>query len=411
MITTLAELEAALLLGGDVVCDPTVTIDVTGAALTVAVPTRLLGGSLTCTSGPALLVTSSNVEVSGLTIVGGNNGVFDDTQRLIYALGTDTEPLSCVDIHDCTLTNSAAHNVWLEWCEMSRVHHNSITLGLYSGIMVISGNSIGITDNDVADIVIAAGQANCYGIAVTDALNTAAARSQRVSVVGNRVSLVDWEGIDTHGGLNIAVTGNIITACHRSIALVVGNATRVTAPVGCGVMGNIIDATGARVAADIGIFLAGQSGTPASATVVGNHINGLDGTGQQPISTTDWDRTNTYVGGNSRPHVPWSNVTLTGGWTANASFPAQYMVDGNTVSFRGGAIPPSGGTPGTPVEGTLSNPAAWPSRRTFFSITKGSNAAGGVGVLNVDVNGTIRDDYGSTFDTFTDWETGSYQAA
>ena len=409
MISTLPELEAALAVGGDVVCDPTVTIDVTGG-VTVGLRTRLLGGTFVCTSGPAITITSSNVEVSGVTITGGNDGVFDDTQRLIYALGTADDPLSCIDIHDCTLTNSAAHNIWVEWCEMSRIHHNTITHGLYSGVMVISGNGIGITDNDVSDFVIAPGQSNCYGIAVTDLANTSAARSQRVSIVGNRVALVDWEGIDTHGGQNIAVTGNIITGCHRSIALVVGNTTRTTAPTGCGVMGNIIDASAARVPADIGIFLSGAANLPATATIVGNHVTGYDGTGQQPIAAGFYNRADTHIGGNSRPLVPWTPVPLATGFTGNTTFPPMYMVDGDTISFRGGFIPPSGGLAAHPTISTPLPSAAWPEHRIFYAVTKGSSPTAGNGVLNIDVDGTLRVDYTSATDTFTYWLTGTYRS-
>lgn len=410
MITTLADLQAALLLGGDVVCDPTVTIDVTGGGLTVALPTRLLGGTFTCTSGPAFLVTSSNVEVSGLSIAGPGGTTYDSTQKLVYLLGTQAAPLTGIDVHNCHVTDCSGFAIWAEWCVDSNIHDNTITTFLGAGIMVISGDGVGVDCNAIRDGQIPAGQVDVYGIAVTDLLNTVAARSKHCSVTGNRVAQIDWEGIDTHGGLDLTVTGNTVTACRRSIALVVGNPTRATAPTACGVMGNIIDATGARVAADIGIFLAGQSGMPASATVSGNHIVGLDGAGQQPISTTNWDRTNTWIGGNSRPHVPWTAVSLTGGWAANPGFPAQYSVDGNTVSLRGGVVPPSGGDVAHPVIGSLPNPAAWPSVRDFYAGTKSSSAATATGMLDIDVDGTLRIDYDGDTASFTLWLTGTYQA-
>jgi hypothetical protein len=410
MITTEADLQAALLLGGDIVCDPTVTIAL-DATMVVGVPnTRLLGGTFTVATGPAFQVTASDVEIAGLSITGPGGTTLDATQKLIYVLGTKAAPLFRVDIHDCRLTGSVSDSVWMEWCVDSTVHDNVITSFLDSGVMVVSGDRVSVTGNAIADGRIATGAVEVYGIAFTDLTNLAADRSKHCIVANNSVRLIDWEGIDTHGGDGIVVTGNSVTACRRSIALVTGSASRITAPTGCVVTGNAIDAAGCRVTADIGIFLAGISGTPASATITGNRIAGYDGTSQTPISTSNWDRANTFVGGNSRPHVPWTTVTLAGGWTANTSFPPQYMVDGNTVTLRGGAIPPAGGISGHPGIGTLGNAAAWPATRDFYATTKGSSATAGIGVLNVDVDGSFRVEYGSTSDTFTYWLTGSYQA-
>lgn len=406
-ITTQADLVAALAVGGDVVCDPTVTIPLTDTMTVTQPGTRLLGGTFTRTTGSAFLITASNVEVAGLLITGGNAGTYDDSQKLVYALGTSDAPLSNVDIHDCHVTNSAAHNVWLEWCTSSRVHSNLIDHGLYSGILLISGNGVTITDNTVSDFTIAPGQVECYGIALTDASNTVAARSQHCTVTGNRVDRIDWEGIDTHGGDGIVITGNVITATRRSVALVAGNATRVISPIHCVVSGNEIDATGARVTPDIGVFLGGLSGVSASAVVTGNMIAGYDST--SPIVTNFWNRTDTTIAHNSRLHVPWTAVTLGGGWIPNASFPPQYSVDGNTVSFRGGAIPPAGGISAHGAIGNLGNAAAWPAVRTFYATTKGSGT-GGFGVLNVDTDGSLRIDYGTSTDTFTYWLTGTYSA-
>jgi hypothetical protein len=407
VITTQADLAAALLVGGDVVCDPTVTIAL-DATMTVGVPTRLLGGTFTAASGPAFQVTSSGVEIAGVTASGAGGGTFNITQKLIYVLGTKGAPLSDVDVHDCHLTDTASDALWMEWCVNSRTHHNVCERFAHSGVTVISGNGLAVDGNIVSDGAIAPGQVEVYGIALTDLTNVTADRTQSCSVTGNKVSLIDWEGIDTHGGLDITVTGNTVRACRRGIALITGNTTRVTAPQQCVASGNVIDGAGARVTPDIGVFLAGAPGLAASAVITGNTIAGYDAA--QPVSTVDWNRTDTCVANNSRPHVPWTNVTLTGGWTKNASFPPQYMVDGDQVTFRGGAIPPAGGISGNPVIGSLGNPAAWPATRTFYGTTKGSNSAAGIGVLNVDTSGNLRVDYGSTADGYTYWLTSSYAA-
>jgi hypothetical protein len=409
VITTQTELAAALLIGGDVRCDPTVTIALT-TTMAVGRPTRLLGGTFTISTGPAFEITSSNVEVDDLSITGAGNATFNIDQKLIHVLGTKTAPLNNIDVHDCRLTDSASDCLWLEWCVNSRAHHNMCERFANSGITVISGNGLAIDGNVVSDGAVAPGQVDVYGIALTDLTNVATDRTTACAVTGNRINLIDWEGIDTHGGTALTVTGNTVTATRRSIALVQGNPTRLTAPQHCVASGNAIDSTGARVTPDIGIFLAGGTGLPASATITGNTIAGYDAAGAQPIATTDWQRADTTVANNSRPHVPWTAVTLAGGWTANTSFPPQYTVDGNQVTFRGGVIPPVGGISGNPGIGSLANVAAWPATRIFYATTKGNDAAAGVGVLNIDPSGNLRVDHGSGTDQFTYWLTGTYTA-
>ncbi|HEX3650012.1 MAG TPA: right-handed parallel beta-helix repeat-containing protein [Pseudonocardiaceae bacterium] len=408
LISTQADLEAALLAGGDIACDPTVVIDLTDT-MVVGLPTRLLGGTFTISSGTAFRVTSSDVEIAALSITGPGGTTLDTSQRLISAVGTEAAPLTGIDVHDCQLSGSMSDSVWLEWCVDSSVRGCAVSDFLDSGIMVISGNRVAVANNAVFDGHLATGAVEVYGIAITDLLNTATARSRHCTVTGNRVHEIDWEGIDTHGGDGIVVTGNTVTACRRGIALVTGNATRIAVPMSCVASGNLVDGTGARVTPDIGVFLAGSGTSLASATITGNTIAGYDSA--QPISTINWNRADTTVANNSRPHVNWSNVTLATGWTANATFPPQYMVDGNTVSFRGGVIPPTGGVSAHPVIGSLAAIAAWPAERVFYATTHGSSGTAGIGVLNVDTNGAFRIDYGTTSDSFTYWLTGGYTAA
>jgi parallel beta helix pectate lyase-like protein len=406
VISTVPDLIAALAAGGDVVCDPTVTLDVTGAGLTITRPTRMLGGTLVATSGPAVTVAASNAELAGLTVTGGGLGTPDPSQKLIYVLGTQADPLTAVRVHDCVLTESASDCLWLEWCTDSGAYHNTCADFLDSGIMVISGNRVAVDDNTITNGVLAAGAANVYGIAITDLLNTDAARSRYCTITGNTVRAIPWEGIDTHGGLGLSITGNTVTACRRGIALVTGNASRVSVPTGCTVTGNTIDGSGASVTPDIGLFLSGVSGSQASAVMSANTIMGYDA--GDPISVDFWQRVDSFIGGNSRPLVPWTPITLAGGWTKNPTFPPEYMVDGKLVRTRGAAIPPVGGIAGNPTIGALPDPAAWPGNRSFYATARGSRSTAGLGTLSVDTNGQLTINYGNTSDQFSYWLEGSY---
>jgi hypothetical protein len=409
VISTQAELEAALLAGGDIVVDSGVTIDLT-ATMQVTQPSRIRGGRFTRDSGPAFEITSAGVDVDDVEITGGGAAAgYDPTQKLIYAHGGAAAPLTDVRIRNCTLRGSRGDNIWLEWCTGAVVDGTDIASYLYSGVMVISGRRIMITNNQVRDAPLTAGVVNVYGIAITDLDNTDAARSRDCSVLGNQVTLIDWEGIDTHGGDSLTITGNHVTGCPRGIALVTGNATRLYAPTDCLVSGNTIDAAGARQPLLAGVYLAGIAGKPASATIVGNQLLGYDTPG--PVYASYWARADTYIGDNSRPFVPWTPIEMGLDYTPNTSYPPQYLVDGNTVHLRGGVIPRSGGVAARTDIGTLPKPAAWPTILTIAGFAKGSSPGAGNAQVAVTPAGELQMLYGSGTDAYTYWLSGSYQAA
>lgn len=406
MITTQADLETALLAGGEIHLDSGTPIALT-ASLEVAVPCRIFGGHLTRDSGPVFEVVTSGVEISGVRIDGGGTSEgYDATQKLIWVQGTAEQPIAGINVHDCELNGSRGDNIWLEWVHDSTIHHNRISHFLYSGIMVLSGVGNTVSGNVIVDAQLVEPVVNVYGIALTDLTDLAADRSRHNTVAGNHVELIDWEGIDTHGGEHNTITGNTVKACPRGVAMVSGNATRTLVPHHNTVSGNTIDAAGARQTLREAVSLAGISGDGASATITGNTITGYD----TPYWTNYWSRADTYIGGNSVPHVGWSPVSMGADYTANGTYPLEYMLDGRTVHLRGGAIPKSGGTSVRDDVGSLPKQAAWPDQLTFVCWVKGSNPAAGSGMASVDELGKVRMWYGTGTDTYTYYLHGSYQA-
>lgn len=406
MITTQHQLIKALRDGGEVQCDSGVVIPLT-ETMRVTVPCRITGGHLTRETGAAFEVTTSHVEFDGVRIEGGGQDAgYDGTQKLIHVRGTKDAPITGIDVHDCRLEGSRGDNIWLEWCTASTAHDNLISRFLYSGIMVISGNRLAINGNVITDAPLSDGVPNTYGIALTDLTNVADDRSRHITVVGNHVSLIDWEGIDTHGGESITITGNTVLGCPRGIALITGNRTRVTAPTHCVVAGNTIDVAGARRPALPAIFLAGISGTPASATIVGNQIAGYP----TPIHTSFWSRGETYIGNNSAPQVPWSPIAMGADYEPDDEAPPEYLVDGDTVHLRGGVVPKSGGVSERVEIGSLRNAAAWPTQLTFIGYVKGAHPDAGNGTLAVTPEGVLQLHHGNGTDTHTYHLAGSYRA-
>jgi hypothetical protein len=406
VITTQADLEAALAVGGLIEVDPGVLIHLTGA-LPVTVPCRIVGGHLAADAGPVFDIATSGVELDHVRVDGGGqNDGYDPTQKLVYAHGSSGLPLSGITVHHCDFSGSRADNVWMEWCTDSTVHDNTISHYLYSGVMVLSGNRVQVDRNNITDAPLSPGVVNVYGIAFSDLENTVAARSRNCSAAGNLVSQVDWEGIDTHGGDSISVTDNTILGCPTGIALVSGNPTRVVAPTNCVASGNIVNSAGARRPVRQGVVLYGIPGVSASATVTANQVTGYD----TPFLTNYWARGDTYIGGNSR-FVDWTPIDMGGDYNPNTTYPPEFMVDGNTVWLRGGVIPKAGGVAARDDIGSIPNPAGWPTKLTFVSLTKGSGSSQGMGMIAVYPNGQVKMSYGIGTDSFTYFFSGPYQAA
>lgn len=410
-VTTQAGLTAALAAGGDVYVDSSVTIALT-ATQNITKPTRLIGGTFTRSTGEAFRITSSNVEITGVSITGGagaSGGSYDESQKLVRAIGTSANRLVGINIHDNTFLQCRGDCVWLEWTVGARVCGNSMRRFLYSGVMMLSATGALISDNDISDSPLTGSVVNVYGIALTDLDNTAAARSRECAVTGNRVSLVDWEGIDTHGGDGITITGNVIVGCPRGIALVGGNTTRVMSPERCVVTGNRIDSLGLRRPIREGIILGGRSGASAEGYITGNHVTGYNG---NEIFLDWWNRAYTYVGGNMPPLIPWTNIPLTSAWSVNeyVAVRPQYMVDGNVVYLRGSAYRTSSGL-GADVDFSTALPAAArPSQLTLVNTIKAMNEAGGIGTIFATPEGILRVCYATTRNTSHQWSLmGSYR--
>lgn len=401
-VTSYAGMEAALLEGGEIYVDGNVEIEIT-SPLEVNVPaTKIFGGLFRVPGGVGFRITANDVEMDGCTIVGNGTDTYDITQRLVLAQGTSGTRLNAINLRNLKMWGSRGYNIRLEWCVDSNVTNCIMRRYLYSGVTVISGRRIKVADCTISDARLVSGVSNVYGIAFTDDDNTEAARSVDCSAVGNTVHEVDWEGIDTHGGKGIVITGNTITACPRSVALVGGNGTRIMMPEECVVSGNYMNGEGQRQTIREGLFIGGIAGTPADCTATGNII-----LNHSPNIYTNYiDRDKTYIGGNNVPLMDWTDIPLAE-FTSNPVYTPQYKIDGNTVYFRGGAIPSSGTAD---VIGNLPNASAWPSTLSFLGYVKESGGGSGNGMLAVDETGELKLWYRSGTTTFTYFLSGSYEA-
>lgn len=405
LITNEQDLAAALKNGGEIRMDSSFTVALSDT-MDVALPTKLIGGTFTKDNGPAFYITSSDVDFHGVSITGGGTSAgYEEDQKLIFAQGTQSAPLEDLRVHDCKLLESRGNNIWVEWCNDSNISNNVIRRFLYSGVMVVSGDGVVIEGNSISDSPLIPTVSNCYGIAVTDLDNTEIARSRNCTIVRNRVDLIDWEAIDTHGGDGLVITGNTVTASPRGIALVVGNSSRVIAPQNCVVSGNIVNGSGVRKPIRTGVFLGGIANTPADGTISGNSITNYP----TPVYLNYIDRAKTYVGGNNQPLMDWAPITMDGDFNAHTTFAPEYRIDGNTVHLRGGVLPARGGN--RKIIGHLANPSAWPAALTFVGHPNGSQGSTGNVRVGVREDGTVEFFHRSGGDDlYTYFLSGTYEA-
>ena len=389
-IATFADLQAAVTAGGTVnVGDAAITM--TGT-INVTVPVKIIGGHYTVPEGaayPAFTVTSSDVTFDRCRFTGATTAAaYAIDARFIYAYGTLAAYLSNVNVIDCKMTGSQTENIRFVCVREFTIRGNLMDDFLYAGFLGLSVENGTVSENIITDAVMKSPVVNVYGIALSDSVNTVAARSRNVRVIGNYVENVPWEGIDTHGGDAIIIQGNHVISCVRGIALVVGNETRLTVPVNCVVSGNYVDKGTSAGTEREGISLFGLSGNLGHATITGNIVKGYSTANAMYLSQYI-DPLKTLVEGNSHPMVPWTNLTMDNPaqWTADATFIPQYMVDGRTVFLRGFVKAVTSSTANSKIS-TL--PAvARPTRLTFAGASHGSNTAAGTGTLGAYDNGDL----------------------
>lgn len=405
-VNTEADLRAALLDGGDITVDTALDL---ATPLEITQPgTRVHGGRYRATDAPAWLILAGDAELRGAHLAGNldtDPGVMH-AQRLVHAIGTQGEPLDSVRIVDCVARDTRGDAVRLEWCRDSRVTGLDAARIHYAGVMILSGDHVRVEDCTIADVRNPGEGTDCYGIAVTDIVNTDAARSRDCAVIGNSIRVCDWEGIDTHGGDGLTIVGNTITGSPRGIALVSGNASRITVPTRITVTGNSISTRGMRRPEREGIYLGGIPNNPATATIVANTVTGYT----TPMRWADYiGRGDTVVGLNNRPMFDWTPLDQTDAdFGPNATYPIQYCVDGDVVWLRGGAVRKAGRT------GTLLgrvNAHARPGQLTWVSFVRGTNPAADEGTITVYPTGELRLNYPTGTDGYTVPGSGAWRTA
>jgi hypothetical protein len=277
----------------------------------------------------AVSITSSNVKIMG----GTWKEVAPTTNSGPYGFAfagvendsvTPPTYIENVGIQDATIVDWQGESVIFRMCQNFYVTNCDISNIGYAGVQTLSSNQGVISNNRIGDIHpngVVGSFDNAYGMAITCNSNgntIGRPLSHDVTITGNYVyNVKTWEGIDTHGGYNISITGNTVRNCHSSIALVAyigAVAANDTGVQRCTVTGNAIDN-------DPSIFVA-RTGLAQGIVVDGD----------------------VRVGGGNGDGVTVSGNTLTfcGGKNSSESFGAILGIAINNLVVSGNSINESG---------------------------------------------------------------------
>jgi hypothetical protein len=264
-------------------------LDLTGcsfaAGAIVSKPITIVGATVRPLPGTtAVTVEANDVTLDGLTIVGPQATTYRDGEFGIMAGSRASAPVFRLVVRNSEVSSFGKAGMWLRYVSDFVVENNNVHDIVYAGIMVISGTVGRITGNTVGRIgmlksgVPGGAENDAYNIAVED---QGAPRSSDIVVDGNVIEDNPyWHGLDTHGGLRITFSHNVVRRCSRALFL--------TASTASGSMATDIVVTGNQILSPdtvtfnlVPITLASVHG----ATFTGNTIAGW-GSATAPATNT-----------------------------------------------------------------------------------------------------------------------------
>ena len=201
---------------------------VNAGTVTVARAMRLTasqGGTVTTTGAGvhAITVTSSDVTLDGLTLI-GNGSATAGTAAGVRAVGTEAAPIRNLVVRGCTFRDWNKYGIEATSVKDFTISHNLFENIAYGAVMLSAAIKGYVLSNTIKNVVQPAGFVNSYGIAMTRNSSLSLALSPRSSDIVCSGNLIDgvplWEAIDTHGGENLTITGNRIRNAYIGIALV-----------------------------------------------------------------------------------------------------------------------------------------------------------------------------------------------
>jgi parallel beta-helix repeat protein len=163
---------------------------------------------------PGLIVTAPGVNINNLRVTRQKPSLptVEDTVSApgVQWIGKPGSYLSDLSLNDVTL-EGWSYGLLARYCERASVTNNTIEDISYAGIIFESSRNSRISGNQIRRVT---GKPNSYGIAITRGVGPTAQHpnSHGFQVFDNKISDVPyWEGLDTHGGIDIEFYRNVLT--------------------------------------------------------------------------------------------------------------------------------------------------------------------------------------------------------
>lgn len=327
-------------------------------------------GSITTTSATiaAITVQASNVRITDALLIGTGGSTMSSGDG-IRSTGTLAAPVLGLYVERPRISEFSRYGVVLEHVHGFAISDVDIRRCAYAGIMLLSAVNGRVHGGLIKDILQPSGN-NSYGVAVSrkspESITGDGPRSRNITVENVTIDGVpNWEALDTHAGENITFQNNTIYNARVGIAVIgskdeSGSGTAY-GPIGCKVLGNVINSGKTDGTAGIGIIFAGAAddlGAPdelATGCVAGNIISnyGTQGTATSSsiqvyasagVSITDNTIINSGFSGIDFYHDNYgakaSGNTIVDVWTDTASscYAIQLRSFYNRVSISGTTI-------------------------------------------------------------------------
>jgi hypothetical protein len=255
--------------------------------INLPVGTKVIGydARIFCSSHIYIIEANGNNIIKGLEIEGAGSSPFNYDGRGINMVGVVGNYKSGLIIEDCFIHDIGFYGIYHQFASGLNVKNTKIFDVGYAGIMGLSVKDALVYNCHIKGIDYLEGG---YGISFTrftipDTLE-ANPRSRNCTVENCLVEdILQWKGLDTHGGYNIKFINNTILNCLQGIGIV-GSGT--VAPINCSVLLNHMwstrgnlgysgDGYGVVVAGIVGADLSSSADPAKNIKVIGNTIIGM----------------------------------------------------------------------------------------------------------------------------------------
>jgi len=228
------------------------------STLTIPTGVYINGNAATFTTGTHFKVLdfANGGGVYNLNMIGAGGATYTSGSIAIGCSGTNNAPAAPTYvagpvIEGCKISGYGEYGIFFEYVKIARVCGNKITNIGYAAIGGVSCEDVVVDGNIIKDITAGSAGGDAYGIFMdrnNGTSETAEPRSYRCIITNNTISNIsataadNGHAIDTHGGVEILISGNIIKNCEGGIYLTASTISGLQAlgPLRCTVSNNVI---------------------------------------------------------------------------------------------------------------------------------------------------------------------------